>query len=468
MYCSGSFANNIIISNTRLTGQNTSSGYTMIEFDISWENSWRISTDASNWDAAWVFVKYRVGSGEWQHAWLNNTGHTAPTGSIIDVGLLDPTTVFNTITNPCLGVFIYRNSNGMGTFSLSNVKLQWNYSANGLNDNDIIDFQVFAIEMVYVPQGNFELGSGGSGVSEFYKYPSLTSPYLITDESEITVGTSTDNLYYSTGTYGGDQSGPVPATFPKGFNAFYCMKYEISQQGYVDFLNNLNQTQANTRKFTTSGYRYYINGSTIGNYVTTNPYVACNYLGWDDLTSYFDWSGLRPMTELEFEKACRGTSPAVPNEYAWGNTNLCAVPYFLNNSGTVNEIVTNFAPSPNGNSSYNTTDGSIDGPLRVGIFATNTSDRIESGATYYGIMDMSGNLWERAVTIGHSVGRLFDGTMGDGVLDTNGNANANTWPGTDALGSGFLGGNWYHANLTAGENFIINVNMKTSFTMLSF
>ena len=53
------FANNIQISNVSITGQNTASKYKMIQFDISWENSWRTSTEQSNWDAAWIFIKYR-------------------------------------------------------------------------------------------------------------------------------------------------------------------------------------------------------------------------------------------------------------------------------------------------------------------------------------------------------------------------------------------------------------------------
>jgi hypothetical protein len=62
------------------------------------------------------------------------------------------------------------------------------------------------------------------------------------------------------------------------------MKYGISQQQYVDFLNSLTQTQATTRKFTGSGQRYTITGSAVGSYVTTNPYVACNCLSWSDFS----------------------------------------------------------------------------------------------------------------------------------------------------------------------------------------
>ena len=42
------------------------------------------------------------------------------------------------------------------------------------------------------------------------------------------------------------------------------------------------------------------------------------YMCWADCATYADWAGLRPMTELEFEKACRGPLKPVPDEYAWG------------------------------------------------------------------------------------------------------------------------------------------------------
>jgi len=288
-------ANNIAVSNVSTTGQNTSFGtnnsanYTMVEFDLSWNNSWRSSSGPSNRDAAWVFVKFMVGvsnpvltgasssgttvtvsstanlragmpvvvsSGTgtfaantvississatqfvvsasptvalsnatvtcqriWEHASLDATSvnHTAPAGSTISV------------PSDSTGAFIYPSSNGTGNVNYQNVQLRWQYGTNGVADDAVIQVQVFAIEMVYVPQGNFSIGSGGGGTSEFYTY-TTNVPYSITGEGAITVGTSSGNLYYGYSTNGGDQSGPVPAAFPKGHNAFYCMKHTKSQ-----------------------------------------------------------------------------------------------------------------------------------------------------------------------------------------------------------------------------------------------
>jgi formylglycine-generating enzyme required for sulfatase activity len=239
------------------------------------------------------------------------------------------------------------------------------------------------------------------------------------------------------------------------------MKYEVTQQQYVDFLNTLTQTQADARKYTDTGAyppeRYAITGSTVGSYATTNPYVACNFLSWADDAAYADWSGLRPMTELEFEKACRGPLAAVPGENAWGTAGKansevnfedeCIIPcsdYTLSGAGTASEgIATNYSTTV-GNANYEKTNlfYTIDGPVRVGIFAANVlnTGRVSAGASYWGIMELSGNVVERPVTITNATGRAFTGTHGDGQLTSNGAADAATWPGTDAVGADVRGG----------------------------
>jgi len=447
-------ANNIAISNPVLTVPVIADKYVMVQFNLSWENSWRASSGPSNWDAAWVFVKYRVSSGDWQHATLHSSGHSGGTGT-------------STTVTPAAdgsGAFIYRDSVGSGAFAITGAQLRWDYGVNGVADNAAVDIRVFAIEMVYVPQGAFALGSGGTENGAFYMYPTTTNTYAVSSEAEITVGTSAGNLYYpSDYGYPGDQTGPVPAAFPKGYNAFYCMKYEISQQQYVDFLNSLTQTQATAHKHTVSTYRYGITGSEVGSYATTNPYVACNYLSWADGAAYSDWAGLRPLTELEYEKACRGTLTAVANEYAWGTATIAGLAYTLGNDGANNEGIASNYSSGAGNASDLATDGSILGPLRVGIFAANSlnSGRITAGASYYGIMELSGNLWERAVTIGNATGRGFTGLHGNGALDASGVADVSNWPGTDAVGAGFRGGSWG----VGAENLRVSDRLRTAYTV---
>jgi formylglycine-generating enzyme required for sulfatase activity len=243
------------------------------------------------------------------------------------------------------------------------------------------------------------------------------------------------------------------------------MKYEVSQQQYVDFLNTLTQTQATARKANYSGSRYEITGSAVGSYATTLPNVACNFLGWADDAAYADWSGLRPMTELEFEKACRGDQPAIAGEYACGTADVAGSAYTLSNAGASNEgIATNYSTTA-GNAMWNNTRGTIEGPVRVGIFVANGSNsgRVSAGSSYWGIMELSGNLLELPVTMANATGRAFTGTHGDGVLAGSGDANAATWPGTNAVGAGWRGGSWYIGASRMQVSDRVNANSSISY-----
>jgi hypothetical protein len=459
-------ANNILLTNLQFTGQNTTDDYMMVQFDISWENSWRTSAAPNNWDAAWVFVKYRIpvasgGDGIWKHAWLNDIGHTAPAGSTIEIGLLTPGAAFDATTNPGLGAFIYRDADGTGTFSKTGVQLRWNYGANGVADDAVLEFMVYAIEMVYVPQGAFYAGSGWTEYGCFTDgswTDGYAIPFTISSEDELTVAQSAGNLWYVAYMESDDQEGPIPAAFPKGYNSFYCMKYEISQQGYVDFLNSLTAAQTVNRYPGKSTYRHGITVSS-GVYSTTLPYLACNWLSWDDVAAYLDWSGLRPITELEFEKACRGNAVPVAGEFAWGTTAVASSEYTLSNGGSTNEaIATNYSTSA-GNASYSLTNpldiygGIINGPLRVGIFAgtAGNTGRVTAGASYYGIMEMSGNVLERCVCVGNTIGRAFAGTHGNGEIEAlTGYMDVPDWPGTGNSAAGLRGGAWgYEATYMA-------------------
>lgn len=476
-------ANNIQVANATLANNNGSAA--MIQFDLSWENSWR-GGGVANWDAAWVFMKYRTISGLWQHVRLSNNGNVAPVGSQIDPGLLTPGTAYNVSTNPVIGMFIYRNAAGTGTLNLPAVQLLWDYSAQGLAYNDIVDVQVFAIEMVYVPQASFYVGSGGTEGWSFTDgawTSGATIPRQITSEAAITINTGAGNLWGIT-TGGFSTIGPagsLPAAYPKGFNDFYCMKYEVTQQGYADFLNTLTYTQQVTRttnppssvpgtgalitgntfrngidvqtpgvsSTTPAVYACNLNGDAVYGEAVDGKDVACSRLSWGDLTAYLDWSGLRPMTELEFEKACRGPSGPLPNEYPWGTSGIAGSAYTLANTGATTEgIATNYSTTL-GNSSNTSTNAAINGPLRVGIFAANGANtgRVTAGASYYGIMELGGNQLEQIVTIGNTNGRLYNGTHGNCTLTPTGDPDGATWPApTTAAGAGNRGGWWggYH------------------------
>ena len=462
-----STANNIQATNGALSGDNGTQLF--VQFDLSWENSWLFGSDQR--DAAWVFVKFRGTDGLWRHCSLDNSGHVAPSGSTITPGLVAPASAFNASTNPAVGAFIYRNADGNGTFTANAVQLRWNYSVDNIAAIDVQEVRVFAIEMVLVPQGAFAAGSGGAETNAF----TLTT---INTANATMAPSGTGSLGGQAGGFPTGQFTPSTASWPNGFNAFYCMKYEVTQQGYVDFLNTLTRTQQNTRTGTDisgtaitnryvmsnsaglsfrNGIRcdatlpsspapvtFYcdLNGNGAGGEASDGKDIACNYLSWGDLSAYLDWSGLRPMTELEFEKACRGTIAPVANEYPWGTNGLAGSAYTLANAGATNEgIAANYSTTL-GNASLNATDGAINGPLRVGIFAAAGSNggRVTAGASYYGIMELGGNLLERAVNIDFTESLEYTGVHGNGGLAAGGSGDATTWPATSAGGTGFRGG----------------------------
>lgn len=483
------FSNNVQVTNVRLTQQNMTDNFTIVEFDISWENSWRYSGGPANWDAVWVFVKFRIGpAGTWHHALLNDTGHTSCADGTISNGLLTPGVPFHATTNPSVGIFLFRSTAGTGNFSCQDVRLRWNYGANNVADGEEVEVQVFAIEMVYIPQGNFYVGSGGTESGAFYTYPTPTTPYYITSEAAIPVGTSNGSLYYPNPGTSGDQLGPVPAAYPKGYNAFYVMKYELSQKAYLDFLNSLTRAQqinrvrsnitGTTANFEYAMANYYeplarngirsftalppppgvvkffcdLNINLVPNDAEDGLGIPNTFMIHGDITAYLDWSGLRLMTEFEFEKCARGPKTPLANEYAWGT-----VVIYKNNQIVFPGLATEIPAEYYSNSPY------IDGPLRNGAFARSNSTRELSGAGYYGCMDLSGNMQEMGCSIGHPLGRAYTGVHGNGTLTASGEADVMNWP---TLSGIFLRGGTYStteitqerisdrfkANTTVGNN----------------
>jgi formylglycine-generating enzyme required for sulfatase activity len=466
-------ANNIAVSNVLLSTQDTGLDTIQVQFDITWENSWR---DATNYDAAWVFIKYSINAGTtWSHAILKTSG-TNPVnfvqGSGTGLDIVVPTDKY--------GAFLQRTATATGTVSTTGIKFVWDYAASSVSDNDAVGalVRVMAIEMVYVPTLTFPLGSTlGTETNTFYRANTTTTSYSVTAETAITVGSTIGNLRYANPA-GGDLGTPVPAAFPKGYNNFYIMKYEISQGQYRDFLNLLTRTQQNTRTASQVASQYVMSntagvtnrngirapasipggaitfGCDLNNNGTFNEaadgeWIACNFLSWMDVAAYSDWAALRPLSETAYEKACRGGA-AVSGEYAWASATAPTQATSITNSGQNTEVA-----GQTGNGLCNSA-GSLTGPLRCGFAGTAiTTTRAQLSQGLYGAMDLSGNLQEPYVTVGNATGRAFTGTNGDGALSTNGNAQNSDWPGyaagevTGATGIGARGGSWALANTYA-------------------
>jgi hypothetical protein len=177
-----------------------------------------------------------------------------------------------------------------------------------------------------------------------------------------------------------EDNGELPAAFPNGYASFYCMKRHVRAGHYTDFLNMLDATQAEARYTDKVRYGQIGRSGTPPQYTCSSQdsWRACVALSWADGATFAAWAGLRPMTELEYEKVTRG-----PMEPGW-------------DTGDV-----------------------LDHP------------------SYWEVQSING--WrvpiERAVTVGNAKGRGFKGTHGRGTP-----ALPADWPQEDAVGAGIRGG----------------------------
>lgn len=424
-------ANNITVSNIALTDLDTVGDTVNVKFDVTWENGWRLTTLPANWDAAWVFVKFHAGDIVWRHASLDtaDVNHTAPAGAIIKVGLTDTRGI---------GVFLHRASPGTGTTTFTNVKLKWRYGLDAVPDDARVTVDVTGIEMVYIPQGAFRVGDGASPTDRLGD--SMGDPFLITSAGSIQCGTQAGALsrWNNSQTLSpGSTYLNVPTTFPNGFNGFYCMKYEPSQGERAAAAN-----KGGPPVVTISGEGQTFAGQ-VGSLSSTSPDRAYAGVSNDcrDELGYLDWAGLRPMTEMEYEKACRGPQTPVPGEYACGSAFITNSSYTIANPGTATEAIATGYRNDAGNVwIVNTRNDNR--AARVGIFAVSSytgpaSPRLQSGAGYYGVYEMTGNVWDAVIrfTFRTTPGFLFASAHGDGAIGLTGYHNVPEWGNSGLIGA---------------------------------
>lgn len=455
----GAKANNITVVKPEIAEKKTD-GTAYVRFNLFWEHSWKDNMRA-NWDAAWVFAKcYHGDINEWSHLYIDTLpeSHAYASANVPMLMEFPVETIMG--TRRCPGFFIHRRDGGNGPNDIEGVKVKFNYADHGYSAADTIVVSVFAIEMVYIPKNKYVLGDGAS----------VNTLRTIGSDISVGAGQIVGDMGIITGETGWTFKGtPIPDAYPMGFDAFYVMKHEISQHAYVDFLNTLTQEQQASRvpvspaaadrtwamatgayASNPAQYRNYIrirNGAVsdapamFGNSISGSNWdresnggnIACNFLNWDDGLAYLDWSALRPFTELEFEKAGRGHKRVIQGEYVWGYK--AGMPLLPSNSFNDPGLATETARNP-ADANYLET-GKAPWVMRVGAFAKDSTTRYESGGTYYGVMNMSDNLWERCVNVSTADGRAFVPNHGDGYLSMMGTADVDGWPGV--AGGGFRG-----------------------------
>jgi hypothetical protein len=393
-------ANNMLVKNVTTTGNNATNKTIQVQFDMSWDNSWR---DGINWDAAWVFMKYKDANGLWQHVQLNTTGFANGTGTAntIQVG------------SDKVGAFVYRAAAGTGTFASTTMQLQWNYGLSGLTNVTGLEIRVFAVEMVYVPQGDFNVAknyyNGHSYWGSLINFkapgdnfivintmltPTLSFSYSIETYNSDIIATSTSIRIKGDAGIDTNNDGVVDnTTYPTGYKAFYSYKYEMSEQQYADFLNTLNSTQ-----ITTLGLAGVSITPNNGQYFSSTPNKACGNSDTNRLFAYADWSGLRPMTILEFNKVAYAQFKPIES-------------LVLEPPGPGYYTISPYTESYR----VSLTDYSIGNLGDVGLV---------NGKSYYGNMDIIGNAMEPIVTMNSY---LYSNINGNGNLNTDGTSDISSW-----------------------------------------
>ena len=331
----GALRAHVTIANVTLAPRDATTA--TIRFDISWHGvSWERECafrNETSHTAAWVFFKVRPeGVAEWQHARLaadkvvNPAGYGQEEGTPLEFIVPDGEEGFT-------GAFVRLARFAVpGPMDARGVTAVWDMT-NGNRDASRVEIRGFGVLMAYVAEGPFYLGSGGLEQNGFYRYTDgrqQTLPYRVTSAGAIPIGRQNGKLWArdSVPFLAVDAALPdgaeISAAFPNGYAAFYCMKYPISCVQYADFLNTLTAQEANERCISEGIER---SGTPPNVTYTGNPSetrggsFGGHGLSWADGAAWAAWAGLRPMTELELEKAVRGPREPVPDETGpsyWG------------------------------------------------------------------------------------------------------------------------------------------------------
>ncbi|MBM4148678.1 MAG: hypothetical protein FJ224_06510 [Lentisphaerae bacterium] len=326
----------VVCSNVRVAPRDDKTA--TITVDLAWSPSWR---NSENHDAAWIFFKVRAaGAMEWQHVRLAADRVLNPSGygagqSNRKMDILVPAGA-----DGFTGMFIRRATQGSKcSVEMKGVTAVWDLAGTpGITRDTKVQVGAFGLIMVYVPDGPFCLGSGGTESFGFYRYTDGkqdTMPYKVTNSAAIPTGKQ-DGRLWARGAEPRD-GGDIPATFPNGYAAFYCAYNPLSGSQYSHFLSLLppevsdaryHQTPETPAPGTKTGHYMPWTGEIFRTGTTSNytyrfvhvrpdgrmKHTGIRWLSWADAAAYMAWAGLRPMTELEYEKAMRGPRRPVQDE----------------------------------------------------------------------------------------------------------------------------------------------------------
>ena len=418
------YANNVQVGT--MTYENKNDTTIDLVFNVSQKNTFSTTTVLSEdvADCIWLFVKFSTGPEAYSHATITATS----AGSAALATIVTP--------SDKKGVFIFPNES-LAQWNSNGVTLRWEYTNDGLTSLSSVTCRVNAVEMVKVPTGAFYFANLPTE-GERTALPDLTA-LGYPASGDIYVNSA--SAYLPTG---------ASAGWPNGYSTFYLGKYEVSQQQYCDFLNTLDGWSDNTGAANARFLNMYDNVENAikhdgSKYVADTSTVSakagdlcCNYLSWDDTLTYLSWSALRPMTEMEFEKAARaGVTRAVDvDDYPWGTTAPSADMYTPAGQRDAYDAHKYFANwYDNANNVYGV-GAQPDGVTYVGNYLSGDETRTneQKGCSPYGIADLAGNVWE------HLINCAYTTTPNNGDGDTD--FADESWPTAASGHKGIRGGAW--------------------------
>ena len=206
-----------------------------LSFDLSWDNGFNLPAPGPvNYsDFAYLFIKFKNSNGtNWEHMpvpigghltdnpppYLNSTGTSLPNGEYSGL----------------IASYFYL---GFSEFVSGSISVRCTVALSEYVTLLNPSFKVFAIEMINSTK-HFSLGyflGDGTSQNRFYKGDEPNEPFYYTGSGNVDVGTGSEEINVS--------GNPLPvAVLPGNYfgSKSYPMKYEITQEQYVDFLNCLN------------------------------------------------------------------------------------------------------------------------------------------------------------------------------------------------------------------------------------
>lgn len=301
------WASNLKITNVSFTGSPTdkSNPSLFVYVTLRWENSWN---NEKNKDGVWLFFKmnHQNDIRSQRHVNVKKTGHY-----LVHNYANNKVTPGFYIPDHAAGVLVYPEQKLRGSIHWR-LKFELNLAElNGIDFSNVVFGKAFGIEMVHIPEGAFYAGESDTiqqaRASAFYDYSTKQHIYIESEKS-IAVGKNKGDIFYQNSEapqYRGDVQGTVSDQFPKGYNSFWIMKYELNQGQYVEFLNSISNTPSQLHA-NFAGKMYYADRGTIefenGKYKSDSPERPANFISWDDGCAFADWAGLLLLRNWNMKK----------------------------------------------------------------------------------------------------------------------------------------------------------------------